>query len=440
MDKKASGKALLPFGIFVGIYLATGMILNFQGVEMAFYQLPAPVAAILGILVAFAMFSGKMDEKLGTFLTGCGSEGIMTMCMIYLFAGAFATVSNAMGGVDSVVNLGMSVMPPQFIAAGAFVISAFIALATGTSVGTAMTPITIGLAEAGGINTFLVVGATIGGAMFGDNLSMISDTTIAATRTQGVEMKDKFKTNFFIALPAAILTIALLLIFGRPETAPAVVRAEFNLIKVLPYLFVLIASLIGINVFVVLTGGILFSSLIGIFTGSFTVLEFTGNIYSGFSGMFEIFLLSMLMGGLATMVEKEGGIEWVLQKIKKVIKNQTTAELGIATMVSLTDMATANNTVSILINGSVAKEISEEYQIDPKRTASLLDIFSCVWQGLLPYGAQILFACALITNLDSPFQVISMCWYQYLLAAFAILSTLIAGKRGGAKTPKQQVK
>ena len=253
-------------------------------------------------------------------------------------------------------------------------------------------------------------------------------------------MKDKFKTNFFIALPAAILTIALLLIFGRPETAPAVVRAEFNLIKVLPYLFVLIASLIGINVFVVLTGGILFSGLIGIFTGSFTVLEFTGNIYSGFSGMFEIFLLSMLMGGLATMVEKEGGIEWVLQKIKKVIKNQTTAELGIATMVSLTDMATANNTVSILINGSVAKEISEEYQIDPKRTASLLDIFSCVWQGLLPYGAQILFACALITNLDSPFQVISMCWYQYLLAAFAILSTLIAGKRGGAKTPKQQVK
>ncbi|MEE0212058.1 MAG: Na+/H+ antiporter NhaC family protein [Negativibacillus sp.] len=442
MDKKASGKALLPFGIFVGVYLATGMILNFQGVEMAFYQLPAPVAAILGVLVAFVMFSGKMDEKLGTFLTGCGSEGIMTMCMIYLFAGAFATVSNAMGGVDSVVNLGMSVMPPQFIAAGAFVISAFIALATGTSVGTvtAMTPITIGLAEAGGINTFLVVGATIGGAMFGDNLSMISDTTIAATRTQGVEMKDKFKTNFFIALPAAILTIALLLIFGRPETVPTVTRAEFSLLKVLPYLFVLITSLVGINVFVVLTGGILFSGLIGIFTGSFTVLEFTGSVYSGFSGMFEIFLLSMLMGGLATMVEKEGGIEWVLQKIKKIIKNQTTAELGIATMVSLTDMATANNTVSILINGSVAREISEEYQIDPKRTASLLDIFSCVWQGLLPYGAQILFACALIPNLDSPFQVISMCWYQYLLAAFAILSTLMASKRGGAKLPKQQVK
>ena len=443
MEKRASGKALLPFGIFVGIYLATGIILNMQGVEMAFYQLPAPIAAILGILFAFVLFQGKIEEKLNTFLSGCGNDNIMTMCLIYLFAGAFATVSSAMGGVDSVVNLGMSVLPPQFIAAGVFAIAAFISLATGTSVGTvrAMTPIAIGLAEAGGVNVFLVVGATIGGSMFGDNLSMISDTTIAATRTQGVEMKDKFKTNFMIALPAALLTLVLLLIFGRPDSLPSVAQADFSILKVLPYIFVLVASLVGINVFVVLTGGILFSGIIGIATQSFGVLEFTKNIYTGFSGMFEIFLLSMLMGGLATMVEKEGGIEWVLQKIKKVIKNKTTAELGIAAMVSLTDMATANNTVSILINGSVAKEISEEYGVDPKRSASLLDIFSCVWQGLLPYGAQILFACALITNLDSPFQVISMCWYQYILAICAILSAVWAGKKkSDVKAEKQLAK
>lgn len=441
-EKKASGKALLPFGVFVGVYLATGIILQLRGVDMAFYQLPSPVAAMLGVLCAFALFSGKIDEKIRTFLSGCGEENIMTMCMIYLFAGAFATVSSAMGGVDAVVNLGMSVLPPRFIAVGAFVIAAFIALATGTSVGTvtAMTPIAVGLAQAGGINVFLVVGATIGGAMFGDNLSMISDTTIAATRTQGVEMKDKFKTNFLIALPAALLTVVLLLAFGRPETLPVVVRQEVELVKVLPYLFVLGASLLGINVFVVLTGGIVFSGLIGIFTGSFTILEFTGNIYSGFQGMIEIFLLSMIMGGLAALVEKEGGIQWVLQKVKRIIKSKTSAEFGIAAMVSLTDMATANNTVAILINGSVAKEISDEYHIDPKRTASLLDIFSCVWQGLLPYSAQVLFACALIPELDSPFQVISMCWYQYLLAAVAVLSTAFMGRRRAAKEKSGQVR
>lgn len=430
MEKKISGKAFLPFGVFVGVYLITGIVLNAKGVEMAFYQLPTPVAAVIGVITAFILFKGTINEKLETFLKGCGQTDVMTMCFIFLFAGAFTTVSSEMGGVDAVVNLGMSVLPPQFVAAGVFVISGFIGISTGTSVGTvvAVTPISIGLAEAGGLNVYLVVAATICGAMFGDNLSMISDTTIAATRTQGVEMKDKFRSNFAIALPAAIITVVLLLIFGRPDVVPEAAEYSFSFIKVLPYVFVLGTSLLGLNVFLVLTGGIVFSGVIGIAMGSFTILEFANHIYTGFTGMFEIFLLSMMMGGLASMVQEEGGIEWVLQKVRKVIKNRHTAEAGIAAMVSVADIATANNTVSILVTGNVAKELSEEYDVNPKRTASLLDLFACVFQGILPYSAQILFACAMLENLNSPFQVISFCWYQYIVAIIAILSILFTGK------------
>ena len=421
---KANGLALIPFLIFIGIYLITDMVLNARGMEMAFYQLPAPIASFIGIIVAFMLFKGSFEEKLSLFLKGCGDENIMIMCMVFLFAGAFTSVSSAMGGVDSVVNLGMTVISPHYIAAGIFVMSAFISISTGTSVGTvtAVTPIALGLANAGGLNTTLVVGAVIGGAMFGDNLSMISDTTIAATRTQGVKMKDKFRANFAISFPAAIVTVILLLIFGRPEVVPEVQEYSYSLIKVLPYLFVLIASLLGINVFIVLTGGILFSGIVGIAADSFTVLELANHVYNGFTGMFEIFLLSMITGGLAKMVEKEGGIDWLLQKISKIIKGRKSAELGIAAMTSLTNMTTANNTVAILIASPIAKDISERYEVDPKRTASLLDIFACIFQGILPYGAQMLFACALMENLNSPFQVITKCWYQYILMLFAVLS------------------
>ncbi len=432
MEKKASGKALLPLGVFVGVYLAVGIVLQMQGVEMAFYQLPAPVAALIGVIAAFILFKGSIDEKLSTFLKGCGNEDIMIMCFVFLFAGAFTTVSSDMGGVDAVVNLGMTVIPPQFVAAGIFVISGLIGLATGTSVGTvvAVVPIGLGLAEAGGLNPYLVVASVISGSMFGDNLSMISDTTIAATRSQNVDMKAKFQANFMIAVPAALITVVLLLIFGRPEVVPEVQSYSFDIIKVIPYVFVLVASLIGWNVFLVLAGGVFLSIGIGVATGSFTFLGAAGSVYNGFSGMFEIFLLSMIMGGLATMVQEEGGIEWILQKVKKLIKGRKSAEVGIATMASLADVATANNTVSILICGQVAKELSESYDVDPKRTASLLDIFACVFQGIIPYGAQILMGCALIENLNSPFQVISLCWYQYIVVIVAIISIYVGfGKK-----------
>lgn len=432
MEKKSSGKALLPLGVFVGVYLAVGIVLQMQGVEMAFYQLPAPIAALIGVIVAFLIFEGSIDKKLSTFLRGCGNEDIMIMCFVFLFAGAFTTVSSAMGGVDAVVNLGMTVIPPQFVAAGIFVISGLIGLATGTSVGTvvAVTPIGLGLAEAGGLDPYLVVAAVISGSMFGDNLSMISDTTIAATRSQGVEMKDKFKANFMIAVPAALITVVLLLIFGRPEVVPEAATYSFDIIKVVPYVFVLVASLIGWNVFLVLTGGVFLSIVIGVATGAFTLLGAAGSVYSGFSGMFEIFLLSMIMGGLATMVQEEGGIEWILQKVKTLIKGRKSAEAGIAVMASLADVATANNTVSILICGKVAKELSETYDVDPRRTASLLDIFACSFQGIIPYGAQILMACALIENLSSPFLVISRCWYLYIVAIVAVISIFMGfGKK-----------
>ncbi len=426
-NDKVSAKALIPFLVFVGVYLITGIVLNAQGTELAFYQLPSPVAAIIGIIVAFIMFKGSIEEKFDSLIKGCGNENIIIMCIIFLLAGAFSTVSKQMGGVDSVVNLGMSVLPPQYITVGIFIISCFIAISTGTSVGTvvAVAPIAIGFAQAAGIIEAMVIGATISGGMFGDNLSIISDTTIAATRTQGVEMKDKFKANFIIALPAAIVTIVLLLIFARPETIPTVKSYEYNIIKVIPYIFVLVSAIWGMNVFVVLTGGIILSGIIGISDGSFTALVFSQQIFEGFKGMLDIFLLSMFTGGLAYMVEREGGINWIIKQVRKIIKGKKSAELGISAMVSLTDLATANNTVAILINGPIAKEISEEYGIEPKRAASLLDIFSCVFQGLIPYGAQVLFACASIKGLNSPFEVVYLTWYPLVLAAFALLSIYV---------------
>lgn len=424
---KANGKALIPFLVFVAVYLFTGIILQRLEYDMAFYQLPAPIAVIVGIILAFIMFKGSIDDKFNDFIAGCGEENIIIMCIIYILAGAFSNVSSAMGGVESAVNLGLTLIPAQYITTGIFIIACFISISIGTSVGTiaAIAPIAVGLAENTGLSMPLVIAALVGGAMFGDNLSVISDTTIAATRTQKVEMRDKFRLNIMLALPAAIVTIVLLLIFGKPITTPEATEYSFNIIKVLPYLFVLIAALAGVNVFVVLTGGIIFSGAIGIIYKEFTVLEYTQEIFNGFAGMFDIFLLSMLTGGLAYMVTKEGGLQWVLDKVQSMIKGKKSAEIGVAALVSLTDMATANNTVAIIIDGPIAKEISNTYKVDPRRTASLLDSFSCVMQGMIPYGAQLLIAVSFSNGLVSPFQVIPLLWYQQLLAVFAILSIFV---------------
>ncbi|MCX3068481.1 MAG: Na+/H+ antiporter NhaC family protein [Cetobacterium sp.] len=419
---KGSFKGLIPFLVFIGFYLGSGIILDSMGVELAFYQLPAPVAIFPGIIVAFLLFKGSIKEKFETFLEGCGHQDIITMCIIYLLAGGFAIVSKSMGGVDSTVNLGLTYVPSHYIAPGLFVIAGFISTATGTSVGSivSLAPIAVGLAEKSGVSMPLVLAALMGGAMFGDNLSIISDTTIAATRTQGVEMKDKFRVNIKIAAPAAILTLLLLIVFGKPEIAPETGVYAFNIVKVLPYIFVLTLSLIGINVFVVLTAGIALSGAIGLFYGDFTWLGYAKEIYNGFTGMTEIFLLSLLTGGLASLVTKAGGVDWIMSTIEKRIKGVKSAQMGMALLVTLTDMAVANNTVAIIINGPIAKKISDRYGVDPKKSASVLDIFSCIAQGAIPYGAQMLIMLSFAGGKVSPFDIIPLLWYQMILAVFTI--------------------
>lgn len=421
--RNSSFIGLIPLLIFVFLYLGVGIFLQLQGVEMAFYQLQSPVAMFVAIIVAFLIFKERKEEKFNTFLHGCGHQDIMTMCIIYLLAGAFAAVSKAMGGVDATVNFGLSYIPAHYIAAGLFLIAAFISTATGTSVGAivAIGPIAVGLAEKSGVATPLILAAVLGGAMFGDNLSVISDTTIAATKTQGVEMKDKFRVNLYIAAPAALITLILLLIFGRPEHIPNMEVLSYNIWKVLPYVAVLALAIIGVNVFILLTLGIILSGVIGLYYNDFNILALSKEIYNGFLGMHEIFLLSLLTGGLAAMSAKAGGIQWLIDQIQKLIIGPKSAKVGIGCLVAITDMAVANNTVAIIINGSIAKNICEKYKVDLKESAAILDIFSCIFQGLIPYGAQMLILLGFAAGTVSSLELIPLLWYQGLLFVFTLI-------------------
>lgn len=440
---KPSFIGLIPLLVFVVIYLGTGIVLQMKGVAMAFYQLPSPVAVFVGIIFAFVLFKGSIMEKFDTFLAGCGHQDIITMCIIYLLAGAFAGVSKAMGGVDATVNMGLTYIPAHYIAAGLFIIAAFISTATGTSVGAivSITPIAVGLAEKSGVPLPLILAAVMGGAMFGDNLSVISDTTIAATKTQGVEMRDKFRVNLYIAAPAAIITIILLLIFGKPDHIPQIEVLTYNFLKVLPYLVVLILAITGLNVFVVLTSGIFLSGIIGLAYGNFTLLSLTNEIYNGFMGMNEIFLLSLLTGGLAAMSTKAGGIQWLIEQIQKIIIGKKSAKIGVGLLVAVTDMAVANNTVAIIINGSIAKRICQKYNVDLRESAAILDIFSCIFQGLIPYGAQMLILLGFTAGKVSPLDVIPLLWYQLLLFIFtAVFIFFSINEKIIARLDKNKVK
>ena len=349
------------------------------------------------------------------------------MCLIYLLAGAFSALASASGGVDSVVGLGMTFIPARFLTAGIFLIACFLSIATGSSVGTitALGPIAIGLAESAGINLPMMLGALVGGSMFGDNLSIISDTTIAATRTQNCDMKDKFRMNLKLALPAGIITFILLLIFGSPETQVSHDQLSYELLHIIPYIFVLVFALMGVNVFLVLTAGIVLSGIVLLMNNGYDLLALSQSIWQGFTGMFEIFLLSLLIGGLSNMVTKEGGINWIISKIKKFAKGEKSGELGIAALVSMADIAVANNTVAIIISGPIAKEMCNEYKIDPRRSASLLDSFSCVFQALVPYAPQVLIAAGFTNGAVAPFQLMPFFWYQFILGIICIISIFI---------------
>lgn len=427
IDKKSSGKALIPFLVFIGLYLGSGIFLQLSGVKMAFYQFPAPIAVVVGVISAFFIIDGGFEEKFNTFIKGCGDSNIVIMCLIYLLAGAFATVCKSMGGIDSTVNLGLTYIPPQFIAAGVFIISGFIATATGTSVGSAAAvgPIAVSIAEKSGTSIALIMGCVLGGIMLGDNLSIISDTTIASTRTQGCDMKDKFKLNLYLTIAPAIITVILLVVFKRPDVVVKTSSYQYNIVKILPYIFVLISAVMGMNVFTVLIGGTLFAGIIGIFYGDLTLMTLSQSIYKGFLGMTDIFLLSMLTGGLAEMVSKAGGINFLLNAIQKFIRGKKSAQLGISALVSLTDIAVANNTVAIIINGEIAKSICYKYRLDPRRSAALLSTFSTIFQGLIPYGAQMLILTSFSNGKISPLEVIPYAWFIFLLGISAIVSIFI---------------
>ena len=428
MKDTQSGVALLPFLVFVIIFLGSGIILD------DFYAFPASVAALCGVISAFLLPKASFQEKLKFFMKGCGEESIITMCIIYLLAGAFSAVSKATGSIDAVVFFGSQYFSAQYIPLGVFLMASFLSVSAGTSVGTivALTPIVMGFAENTQTDINVVAASLLCGAMFGDNLSFISDTTIAATQSLGCQMKDKFRTNIMIAFPAAVIA-AVIFIFLGGNSSSAVLESQTSgspsIWLIFPYLLVIVLSVLGVNVFLVLIVGVLISGIIGISTGSLSWLDFANKIYEGFLGMNEIFLLALLTGGLAGIVENMGGITFLLNKAKQMMRGQKSAYFGMGFLVSLIDAAIANNTIAIVLSGKVAQNITEKYNLSPKFSASVLDIFSCIVQGILPYGAQILILIKLSENKVNYLEILQNAWYLYFLLFFVVLSIFIQSRK-----------
>ncbi len=428
-EGKLSG--LLPIGVFLLLFIGSGLIFN------DFYAMPAIVAFLCALVVAFLQNPKKsFTDKLSVVTKSMGDENVMTMCLIFILAGAFSGTVQAAGGVESTVNFGLMIMPPKIAIAGLFLIACFISVAMGTSVGTiaALTPIAVGISEKTGFSGALCVGAVVCGSMFGDNLSMISDTTIAATKTQGCDMKDKFKENFKIVLPAAIITIILFFAFAWNSNYVTAENLDYSLVKILPYLGVLVGALLGANVFLVLILGTVFSIIVGVATDSIVISNIFNVIGRGMDGnggimnMYDIIVISIIVAGIIGLVKENGGIDYILSKIRRHVKGKKGAQLGIAALSSLVDISTANNTIAIVMAGPIAKDIAEEYHVSPRRTAALLDIFTSVWQGLIPYGAQLLYAsagAAAVGLTISPLEIIPYLFYPMLMAVCGIIAILI---------------
>lgn len=413
--KKGNPYALLPIIVFIVLFIGFGIYKN------NFYVMPAVVAFLIALVVAFIQNNKlSFNEKLSVVAKGAGDENIMIMCLIFIFAGAFSSTVTATGGVESIVNLSLSFMPGNLAVVSTFIIACFISVSMGTSVGTiaALAPIAIGISEKSGINISICIAAVVCGAMFGDNLSMISDTTIAAVRTQGCNMKDKFKENFFIVLPAAILTIIILSFIAYTPNYNTIGNSDYNLFKILPYIIVLIGALLGVNVLILLFSGVVISAITGIIFGDFNFIDTFSIMNSGCQNMYDITILSIIVSGTVALIHENGGIEFIIQSIKKIIKTKKGAQIGIALLASITDLATANNTVAIVVSGPIAKEISNDYSISPKRTASLLDIFTSTCQGLIPYGAQLLIA----SNMSgiTPIDIMPYLFYPVFMGISAV--------------------
>ena len=415
MERQGNPWALLPIGVFLVLFIGFGAVTG------DFYSMPAIVAFLIALIVAAVQNrSVSMEDKIKVIAQGAGSESIVIMCLVFLFAGAFSGAVKAAGGVESTVNLGLSILPPRFAAAGLFLIGCFISISMGTSMGTiaALAPIAVGISEKTGILLPISIGAVVCGAMFGDNLSMISDTTIAATRSQGCDMKEKFKENFLIVLPAAIVTIGIFLMLTWNYELKENENLQYSIWKVIPYFVVLIGALAGVDVFVVLVSGTALAVIIGVVTGQATLPMMMKSMGEGVGDMFEITVISILVAEIFSLVKANGGVDFLISKIRRRIHTERGAELGIAALTVVVDAATANNTVAIVMTGPIAKEMGEQYGILPKRTASLLDIFASVGQGLIPYGAQLLSA-AQLTAL-TPFAILPYLWYPGLMAISAL--------------------
>lgn len=408
--------ALTPLVVFLLSYLAVSVIAG------DFYKMPITVAFVIASVVAIALSKGgKLSNRIEQFCRGAANSNIMLMVLIFILAGAFAQTAKAMGAVDATVNLAMSILPGNLLVAGIFLAACFISISVGTSVGTivALAPVAVGIADKTGMPDALMLGVVVSGAMFGDNLSFISDTTIVATRTQGCNMNDKFKVNIQIALPIALLTGIIYVLIGNGvgsgyETSPV------EWAKVLPYLVVLATAICGMNVMMVLVVGILLSGIVGLLTGGFDIWGWNASMGLGITNMGELIIVTLLAGGMLEMIRYNGGIDWIILKLTSRIRSTKGAEGSIAALVSFANVCTANNTIALIMAGPIAKDIADRFKIDPRRSASLLDIFSCFVQGIIPYGAQLLMAAGL--GHVSPIEIMQYLYYPYLLGAGTLLA------------------
>ena len=429
MEKRPNPIALLPIGVFLVLYLGAGIYfeyINHEEGQMGFYVMSVVVAFSIALIVAFLQNRAlSFDEKIHACAQGIGDDNITIMLFIFLMAGMFSGIASAAGGASSTANLFLSILPARLAVPGLFVIACLISMSMGTSVGTisVLVPIAAAAAQNAGLHLPLCIGTVVGGAMFGDNLSFISDTTIAATKTQGVEMRDKFRVNFMIAFPAALLTLVILLIRSVLSKAPEMQTYSYNILQALPYFIVLGGSLAGINVFIVLGVGILLSLICGLITGSLTFASAFSAMGAGTSGMFETMVVTILVASIGALVKEFGGFAAILEMIKSRFNGKKGGMFGIVVLTSLMDIATANNTVAIVMAAPIAKNISEEFGIDPKKTASLLDTVSCVWQGIIPYGAQLLIAAGLSGMAST--EIIPNLYYPLLLMVAVIISIVM---------------
>lgn len=414
-ENRGRAVALLPIGIFLVMFIGSGIITR------DFYAMPTIVSFLIALAVAFFQNpSLNFNEKIKVCAKGIGDDNVIIMCLIFLAAGGFSGAVTAAGGATSAVYLGLSLIPPKFAVVGVFLIGCFISISMGTSVGTivALSPIAVGISQATGFSLPLCLGAVVSGAMFGDNLSMISDTTIAAVRTQGCQMSDKFKMNFKIVLPAAIAA-AVIFFITTMHGSTQVELGEYNILQVIPYLIVLVGAIIGFNVFVVLIVGTVAAVAAGLVTGTMAWGGIFTAIGSGVTSMYDITVISITVAAIGALVKEYGGIDFILHFIHKNTKSKKGAQIGIAGLVAGVDLATANNTIAIVMTGQIAKEISSEYDIDPRRTASLLDIFASVVQGIIPYGAQLLSAAAAASI--TAYEIIPFLYYPFFMAVSALV-------------------